>query len=982
MDTDRNLLFGVLALQADLLDNDQFAEACSAWAARKDTPLADLLVQRGWLTAAQKAAVDLLLECKLKKYGGDAHASLAAVASPDVRRALDTVDDAEVEQSLANLPPVAAHASDLPTVDARPPAGRYRVLRPHARGGLGEVFVAEDTELHRPIALKQIQQRHADDVQSRNRFVLEAEVTGGLEHPGIVPVYGLGCYPDGRPFYAMRLIQGDSLQEALARFHRAPDFQGTAFRQLVRRFVDVCNAVAYAHSRGVLHRDLKPANIMLGPFGETLVLDWGLAKVVGRERSAASGTRQETTLLPASASSQAETVAGTALGTPAYMSPEQAAGRLEDLGPASDVYSLGATLYAVLIGRAPFEGPDPGEVLRRVQRGELASPRQVNSAVPAALDAVCRKALALKWAERYPTPLALAADLEHWLADEPVSAHRDALTVRLVRWGRRHQKLVTGGTALLLTAVAALAVGLGAVERERKQTATAKEQAEEHFTLAQKAVDRYLNAVTDDKQLKEKDFFALRQKLLETAVPFYEQLAQAKAGDPEQQAARGRAYGRLASVRGQLGEQEAARANYEQARAVFARLAADYPTVPEYRRELARYHRYQGILLMELGVLPEAEAAFHQALALQEQLAADYPGVPEYRKELARCHHGLGQVLSDEGRRSEAQAQYREAIALQTQLVAEYPTEPECRDALAISHHNLGNLLKGFGKWTEAEAAHRQALALRKQLAADCPTVPGYRQHLAHSHISLGTLLTAQRRQSEAEAEYRQALTLYEPLVADFPRVPEYAQDLGGAYCNFGNLLASQGKYAASLDWYTRAHAALRPILDKEPRLVLARLYLRNVHAGRAHALERLGRHGEAVPDWEQAVALNDEKSRDGGLRLGLALALAHAGQHLQATAAAEEILQRSNADARTCYAAARVYALAVAQAMKEAPKNPNSVLAEKYAARAVALLRQAVQKGYKNIAELKKDADLDCLRQRPDFQQLLAELEAKAAGK
>src|SRR5262249_10840309 len=163
------------------------------------------------------------------------------------------------------------------------------------------------------------------------------------------PVYGLGLYPDGRPFYVMRLIQGESLQDALKRFHQAPDFRGAAFRQLLHRFVDVCNAVAYAHSRGVLHRDLKPANVMLGPFGETLVVDWGVAKVLGRARTggAEGAPTDEATLQPASASSQAETLPGSALGTPAYMSPEQAAGRLEDLSRASDVYSLGATLYAV-----------------------------------------------------------------------------------------------------------------------------------------------------------------------------------------------------------------------------------------------------------------------------------------------------------------------------------------------------------------------------------------------------------------------------------------------------------------------------------------------------------------------------------------------------------------------------------------------------------------------------------------------------------
>jgi serine/threonine-protein kinase len=989
MDTDRNLLFGVLALQADLLDNDQFAEACSAWAARKETPLADLLVERGWLTPDARAHIAFLLECKLKKHGGDAHASLAAVIGPEVRRALDTVDDAEVEQSLASLLAVDGRTSELPTVDARPPAGRYRVVRPHARGGLGEVFVAEDLELHRNIALKQMQQRHADDRTSRGRFLLEAEITGGLEHPGIVPVYGLGCYPDGRPFYAMRLIKGESLKEALTRFHRKPDFHGAAFRQLLRRFVDVCNAAAYAHSRGVLHRDLKPANVMLGPYGETLVVDWGLAKLVGRDRAAGAGTTDEPSLQPASAGSHEETVGGSALGTPGYMSPEQAAGRLEEMGPASDVYSLGATLYAVLTGQAPIAGSDKGQVLRQVQRGDWPPPRQVQPAVPPALDAVCSKALALKAVDRYPTPLALAADVERWLADEPVRAFRDPLAVRLVRWGRRHQKLVAGGTALLLTAVLALAVGLGAVERERTQTTAAnarerqaRELAEANFNLAQTAVDRYLNAVTDDRRLKDQDFIALRKKLLETAVPFYQQLAQAKAGDPDQEAARGRAYGRLAFVRTQTGEREAALADFEQMRAVFAQLAADFPTVPAYRQWLAKSHNELGILLAELGKGPEAEAECRKALALQERLAADFPTVPAYRQELAGSHNDLGILLAELGKRVEAEAEYRRALALQAQLAADFPAVPAYRQWLAKHHNNLGTLLAALGKRPEAETQYRKAHVLLAQLAADFPTVPGYRQNLAYSHNNLGALLADLRKRPEAEAEYRKALALFEQLAADFPTVPQYGVDLGGGYGNLGNLVRDRGEAAASLDWYAKACAALRPVLAQEPRLVTARLFLRNVHWGRARALDRLGRHPEAVADWEQAIALNDDKPHEGGFRLQRSLSLALAGQHVEATAAVEKLLQPGNADNSTLYDAACVYTLAAAQAAKAAPPHTSSLRAEQYARRAVRLLHQAVLKGYKDLAHLKKDADLDALRQRPDFQQLLAELEAKAPGK
>src|SRR5205807_8575768 len=202
----------------------------------------------------------------------------------------------------------------------------FRVLRPHAEGGLGRVSVALDEELPREVALKEIKERHADDVGSRARFLLEAQLTGALEHPCIVPVYGLGSYADGRPYYAMRLIKGDSLQQAIDRYHRAGGpgrgERLLALRELLGRFIDVCNAIEYAHSRAVLHRDLKPGNVMLGKYGETLVVDWGLAKALGR--SAAPEQEGEAAFKPSSGSGSAPTQMGKAIGTPQFMSPEQA----------------------------------------------------------------------------------------------------------------------------------------------------------------------------------------------------------------------------------------------------------------------------------------------------------------------------------------------------------------------------------------------------------------------------------------------------------------------------------------------------------------------------------------------------------------------------------------------------------------------------------------------------------------------------------
>jgi tRNA A-37 threonylcarbamoyl transferase component Bud32 len=385
---------------------------------------------------------------------------------------------------------------------------------------LGQVFVALDEELHREVALKEIQPRHVDHPESRSRFVLEAQITGGLEHPGIVPVYGLGQYADGRPFYAMRFIKGDSLKEVIARIHQA-DKPGRAagertleFRKLLGRFVDVCNAIAYAHSRGVLRRDLKPGNIMLGQYGETLVVDWGLAKPVGRGEHAPEGG--EPTLRPASASGSAETLAETALGTPAYMSPEQAAGRLDLLGPASDVYGLGATLYCLLTGKAPFAGADVGVILQRVQKGEFAPPRRVKPSAPAALEAVCLKAMALAPGDRYPSARALADEVEQWLADEPVRAWPEPWAVRARRWLGRHRTLVSATAAAALVAVVSLAVATVLLRAANEDLATANDGERKAKEYAQgkewEAAQQRDEAKKQEQEAKKQELEATKQR--------------------------------------------------------------------------------------------------------------------------------------------------------------------------------------------------------------------------------------------------------------------------------------------------------------------------------------------------------------------------------------------------------------------------------------------------------------------------------------
>jgi tRNA A-37 threonylcarbamoyl transferase component Bud32 len=412
-------------------------------------------------------------------HGQDVEKSLAALPIPTpLRQELHSLGDGGLQAGLAQL---------SSTVGDGAAGGRYQVLRPHARGGLGEVFVALDGELQREVALKEIHAEYADDPNSRGRFLREAEVTGSLEHPGIVPVYGLGASPDGRPYYAMRFVQGQTLKDAIRHLHeerpdRDPEEQARTLRQLLGRFIAVCNAIADAHSRGVLHRDLKPANVMLGKYGETLVVDWGLAKAAGREAAGAGNGVEEPSLRPQLVVG-GTTQTGTVLGTPSYMSPEQAAGRVEQLGPASDVYSLGATLYTLLTGWTPVEGDDRAEVLQQVRQGDWQRPRQVKPDVHPALDAVCRKAMALRPEDRYGSALELAADVERWLADEPVAAWPEPWAALARRRLGRHRTLVTSAAAVvavtLLSTTAAVVLLVAANQRERDAKNEAQDERDE-----------------------------------------------------------------------------------------------------------------------------------------------------------------------------------------------------------------------------------------------------------------------------------------------------------------------------------------------------------------------------------------------------------------------------------------------------------------------------------------------------------------------
>ncbi len=697
-DGPRDLLFGLLALQNGLVNPPQLVAAFGAWRASPGRSMADLLEEHGGLTAQRRALLEGLLAEHLAAHGGDAEKSLAALQLHGPARESLAAAPAGIGTSLVGLvfgtvSEAACDRTSTLSVGAATGEGqRFRILRPHAQGGLGSVFVALDQELHREVALKLILDEHVNDPSSRQRFLIEAEITGGLEHPGIVPVYGLGTYGDGRPYYAMRFVRGDSLRQAVDRYHAGPkDRTGLELRRLLRRFLDVCNAIDYAHSRGILHRDIKPGNIIVGKHGETLVVDWGLAKPLGRGEPGAK--RGERTLLPSSASGSAETLPGSALGTPAYMSPEQAAGELEKLGPRSDVYSLGATLYCLLTGRPPFEG-DAFEVLGQVGRG--AFPRRASSTRRSTgLEAVCLKAMATRPGDRYPTCRALAEDVERWTADEPVSAWREPLPRRLRRWAKRNRTAVTAAAVALFAGVVGLAAVL-AVQTQAKNElgranallslslnretdanralAAANEELSRskaavlaRYDLAVAAIRTFHTGVSGDFLLKQDQFKDLRDGLLKSAAEFYGKLS-ALLGEETDLASRGALAAsnfELAELTGKVGRPEDALAAHRAITAAREALAAEPGADAAATADVGRSLTAVAHFLETTGKTDEALATYRKSESL---LAGWADAGPAARSALAACRSRLGYLLSRIGQRAEALAAYRLARADQETL--------------------------------------------------------------------------------------------------------------------------------------------------------------------------------------------------------------------------------------------------------------------------------------------------------------------------
>ena len=375
---------------------------------------------------------------------------------------------------------------------------RYHLKQPFGEGGLGKVWRAYDEEFDRYVALKEIRQRHAGNSVYRMRFEQEAVVTGRLQHPGIVPVYSRGKYSDGRPYYTMQLIEGISLSESISGFHKGVGIdQSLGQRRLLSQLIDVCETAHYAHQNRIVHRDIKPNNIMLSNDGGTFLIDWGLAKVTGSEESIIQPGNDEVARPHPSGS--LSTKLGRAIGSPAYMSPEQARGQHDQVDERTDVYSLGATLFTILTNQPPYVGSDTESVISQVAEGGAPAANDIVSGIPAALVAICRKAMACNKTDRYESAKAMAIDIELYLADLPIRSHTESLWERSNRLARKYHRMARIA-AFVAVAISAMSVAW-AVHASRLRT-----KSEQSAMVANEALkEKEQSAMVANEALQKKE---------------------------------------------------------------------------------------------------------------------------------------------------------------------------------------------------------------------------------------------------------------------------------------------------------------------------------------------------------------------------------------------------------------------------------------------------------------------------------------------
>lgn len=953
--SERNLLFAVFALQHALISSDQLIAATSKWARDKTQSIDAILLGEKALDAEEVQLISTLVDKHLSKHKNDGSQSLVSVvesasqASVPIASDLNLKPDSDLDYSLCLLAEVTpsdaslgkalgtnagvgtggALGSTLGSQRGRTLGGsnndattmaltdaseaeeltnysRFTHLRDHARGGLGIVSVALDEQFNREVAVKSIRGEYASHEESQQRFFQEATINGCLEHPGIVPVYALGRKSDGQPFYAMRFIRGESLKRILKRIHandkplKWDTEQRPQLNRLLSSFTDACNAVAYAHSRGVIHRDLKPSNIMIGKFGETLVVDWGLAKSIGRDGST-RGKSDEMTLVPSglSGSSGFETRLGQAIGTPHYMSPEQASGNLSKVGVASDIFNLGATFYEILTGRAPFIG----EEFEAIENCDFLPPRQVNPSIDPALEAICLKAMAKRPSERYISAEELNNDVESWQADMPVSAYAETSLDRGRRWMRKNQSIVASSLAAMLV----FAVSLGLLAAVINASYSKLKVANDAQQLAQQEAERNaaiareqsglaleaLNSIVFNVQNRLRDVPAAstaRRELLQMALDGLSRVSagiQLREGIARNQS---QALLELGEVFVSIGDDPELGTALDEGTKLIERATEiredalkREPSNLQAKRDLCHALGRLGDAAEKKGKTIEAGDHYARLMQLSQELA-NADGSDENLTVLAEAYGQSGDLENRVGSSGESLGFFEKSTEILRQLVAR--STPANRNQrlrrLADAYNRQGTAHLRRGDLSTAENDLTQSLQLLTQIDANGSGRFGDNRLRSRYLINLGKICFERRKYDQALEHYQAAFELRQSIANIEPANAMVQQELANCHTRMGEVLLYKRDFMQSLHHYTAAKDAIAKLADADPNNESTKELLSQAYTNIAGAHFSLGDPEESLRNHKRSLELSEEMVRtdpnDASKLDGLAVAWLNTG--------------------------------------------------------------------------------------------------------
>jgi serine/threonine protein kinase/tetratricopeptide (TPR) repeat protein len=765
-------------------------------------------------------------------------------------------------------PPATAPQAGAATEPVAVPG--YEIEEELGRGGMGVVYRARQTRPSRLVALKMILAGVHAGAEHLARFKREAEAIAQLAHPNIVQVYEVGEH-NGQPFFAMELIEGGSLA---ARLDGTPQ-PARAAAELIET---LARAMHFAHQRGIIHRDLKPANVLLQRKPTADYTDNTDKKKQGDSSSVPSVVSVVDFLpkitdfgLAKRLDEQGQTQSGAVMGTPAYMAPEQAAGKTREIGPATDLYALGAILYELLTGRPPFKGATSWETIEQAVGAEPVPPRRLQPKLPTDLETICLKCLQKKPPQRYASAGDLADDLRRFLHHEPIRARPVPLWRRGLMWARRRPALATllsvgGLAAAALVAVVvvanamlrarndALEAALGRTKQAVRDAERERALAQEHFQRALEAADQMLSQVGDGlagyPHMEQE-----RRRILEKALKFFQEFLRHNSADPLVRREAAWAYRRTARIYELLGKDRRAEQDLRRAVALQEELTAQFPDEPTFAADLAASYNALG-LLYRVTSPTRAEPAIRKALAIFERLNREHPDHFTQRYNLAITGNNLAVVLQAAGRNDQAEKAYRAALARWQQLDRDYPKRSECRRQLASGYNNLGALYKRTGRWDQAGSAFQSALAALKRLTAAQLEEPKTRHELAKVHNSLGTVYGHAGRWAESDRASLEALALWEKLAEEFPAVLEYRNGVGMASMNRAIHLQEVGQPKRALTAYEKARAVGEELVRQQPRSVEYRHNLARVLLNLGLLAWQSGRRQDGEKSCRQALPL------------------------------------------------------------------------------------------------------------------------------